>query len=205
MYPRNAARRRDGKARQVASAPAPATASGQARPARAGHVPIDPVGDLIRPEDYSGHVESRGIAHRRLGGCSQDTDPVGQCRVQPVPQHPELQRVEQLVDLLAVPRNGAQVVWPHLQRHVADQLRELAVAQDACQVIAQCVARLALDLVDAVNQVGQRAELGDPPCRGLFPDTRDARQVVAGVAAQGSEVGILRRGQPVLSPRRTLA
>ena len=66
------------------------------------------------------------------------------------------------------------------------------------QVRAQRVTDLALDLVDVVDQRLQRPVLGDPLGGGLLPHARDAGQVVARVAAQRREVGVLRRGEPVL-------
>ena len=61
------------------------------------------------------------------------------------------------------------------RRQVADQRGELAVAQHAGQVLAQRVAGLALDLVDAVDQRGQRAELGDPLRSRSSPPRRGCR------------------------------
>ncbi len=78
------------------------------------------------------------------------------------------------------------------------QLGELAVAEDVAEVVAERVAGLALDLVDPVDQVLERAELHDPLGRGLLADAGDGGQVVARVAAQGGEVRVLGRGQPVL-------
>ena len=78
------------------------------------------------------------------------------------------------------------------------QLGELPVAEDVAEVLAERVACLALDLVDAVDQVLERAELHDPLGRGLLADAGDGGQVVARVAAQRGEVRVLGRGQPVL-------
>ncbi len=66
------------------------------------------------------------------------------------------------------------------------------------RLLAERVAGLALDLVDPVDQVLERAELHDPLGRGLLADAGDGGQVVARVAAQGGEVRVLGRGQPVL-------
>ena len=117
---------------------------------------------------------------------------------EPVAQDPELQGVEDLVHLVAVPLAEVQVVRADTQRHVADELGELAVALDAGDVGAQRVTGLAGDLVDPVDQGGQRPELLDPLGRGLLADAGDAGQVVAGVTAQRREVGVLRRRQAVL-------
>lgn len=74
----------------------------------------------------------------------------------------------------------------------------MAVELDRLQVVAQGLADLALDLVGALDQLGERAVLGDPLGGRLLADARDARQVVRRVAAQGREVGVLLRAQSVL-------
>jgi hypothetical protein len=84
------------------------------------------------------------------------------------------------------------------QRHRPGQLGQLPVEQHRGQVVAQLLARLAGDLADPVDQLGQRAELPDPLGRRLLADAGDAGQVVARVAAQRGEVGVLGRGQAVL-------
>ena len=117
---------------------------------------------------------------------------------QPVPQHPELEVVEQPVDLVAVPGLHAQRVGGLRQRHVLDQIGELAVEHDVRQVGAQRVADLARHRVDLVDQGLQRAVFGDPLGRRLLPHARDAGQVVARVAAQRREVRVLLRGEAVL-------
>src|ERR671929_9762 len=73
-----------------------------------------------------------------------------------------------------------------------------AVELDGLQVLAEVLACLALDLVDALDQLGEGAELVDPLRRRLLADSGDARQVVGRVAAQGREVGVLGGRQPVL-------
>ena len=135
---------------------------------------------------------------RRADGAD---DAVRQRLVQAVAEHAELERVEQLVDRLPVPGGRQQVARYGADRlggQVGEQRGELAVAQHAGQVLAQRVAGLALDLVHPVDERGQRAELGDPLARGLLPHARDAGQVVARVAADRGEVGVLGRGEPVL-------
>jgi hypothetical protein len=84
------------------------------------------------------------------------------------------------------------------QRHILDQLGQLPVEHHRGQVGPQRLADLAAHGVGLVDQLLQRAVLGDPLGGGLLPDARDAGQVVAGVAAQRGEVRVLRRGQPVL-------
>ena len=151
-----------------------------------------PAGQLAGLERAAAHVEALvdlGIGRR-------------QRLEQPLPQHPELEVVEQPVDLVAIPRLHAQRVGGLRQRHVLDQVGQLAVEHDVRQVGAQRVADLALHRVDLVDKRLQRAVLGDPLRRGLLPHARDAGQVVARVAAQRGEVRILLRGQPVLVEHR---
>ena len=143
---------------------------------------------FARLERAAAHVEA--LVHLGIGR--------GQRLEEAVAQHPELQVVEQAMDLVAVPRLHPQRVGRLRQRHVLDQVGELAVEHHVRQVGAQRVADLALDGVDVVDQRLQRPVLGDPLRRGLLPHTRDAGQVVARVAAQRREVGVLLRGQPVL-------
>ena len=167
-----------------------------------------PAGDLIGAENGSLHLEPRqvGLVHRGArGGRRGARQAVGEGLVEPVPQHPELEGVEELVDRLPVPRPRHQVGWRGTHRgfrQVADQRGELAVAQHAAEVLAQRVAGLALDLADAVDQLLERPELRDPLRRGLLPHPGDAGQVVAVVAAQRREIRVLGRRQPVLLDQR---
>ena len=59
------------------------------------------------------------------------------------------------------------------------------------EVLAQRVAGLAAHLVHAVDQLVEGPELADPLLRRLLPHPRDAREVVARVAPQRREVGVL--------------
>ena len=122
----------------------------------------------------------------------------GQRGEQPVAQHLELEVVEQRVDLLPVPRREHQLVRGVRQRDVAHHFGEFTVEQDVRQVLAQRVTDLAADLVDVVDQADEIAVLPDPLGGGLLPHPGDAGQVVARVAAQRREVGVLRRCEPVL-------
>ena len=118
---------------------------------------------------------------------------------QPLPEHPELQIVEDPVDGLAVVRQrrevGRRVV---VDRDLPDQFGQPAVHQHVRQVLPQRVADLAAHLVDPVDQRGEAAELPDPFGRRLLPHPGNAGQVVRRVAAQGRVVGVLQRRQPVL-------
>ena len=120
-------------------------------------------------------------------------------REQPLAQHAELQVVEELVHLLAVPLLAGQVVELDLEVDVADELGEPAVAARRCARCSRSASpTLPLTVSTLVDQRAQRAVLADPLRRGLLAHARDAGQVVARVAAQRGEVGVLRRRQPVL-------
>ena len=94
---------------------------------------------------------------------------------------------------------GALQVGDRLgQLDVTHHLGEAAVELDGLQVVAEVLPGLALDLVDALDQLRERTELVDPLRGRLLADAGDARQVVGRVAAQGGEVGVLRGRQPVL-------
>ena len=75
-----------------------------------------------------------------------------QCVEQPVSQHPEFEVVEQSVDLVPVPRLHAQRVGGLGQRHVLDEIGELAVEHDVREVGPQRIADLALHGVDLVHE-----------------------------------------------------
>ncbi len=102
------------------------------------------------------------------------------------------------MDLVPVPGHRPQVERADLERYVAGKLGELPVAQHVTEVLAELVPGLAFDLVHPVDQLGERAELGDPLRGGLLPHPRDARQVVARVATQRREVRVLHGREAVL-------
>ena len=79
---------------------------------------------------------------------------------------------------------------------------ELPVEHHGGKVGAQRLSDLAPHTFDVVDQVLQRAVFDDPLGGGLLPHPGDARQVVAGVAAQRREVRVLLRCEPVLLDHR---
>ena len=73
---------------------------------------VEPRHELVSAEPAADDVEALvGLGLDRL-----------QRRVQPLAQHPELQRVEELVHLVAVPLAEVQVVRPDVERHRAGEL-----------------------------------------------------------------------------------
>ena len=76
----------------------------------------------------------------------------GQRVEQPVAQHPELEIVEQPVDLVAVPRQQSQGIRGLGQRHVPHQMGQLPVQHDTGKIGAQRISDLAPDAVDVVHQ-----------------------------------------------------
>ena len=178
---------REGDAERVPGAPAPGATD-------------------LHPDAYAGGERSQegrhpaggehpGVDVEALLGLGLDGRQGG---VEPLPQDPELQRVEDLVHLVAVPLAEPELGGVDVQRYVPDQLGEPAVAHHRGDPGPQVVPDLALDLIDVVDQVRHVAVLLDELGGGLLPQPGDAGQVVAGVAAQRCELGVLRRRQAVL-------
>ncbi len=170
--------------RHHAGAAPPATLGRDPDPRAGGRMDLQPRPYPARAEHLAGELDCR--ISLRLGGL--------QGGVEPIAQHPELERVEHLVHLVAVPRPPLQVVDAQRQLQVADQAVELVVAQHVGEVDAQVVAGLTGDLVDVFDHALHRAVAGDPLRRGLRADAGHAEQVVAGLPHQGGEVAVpLRR------------
>ena len=171
-----------------AGAAAPAAAQAHPDPAAGAGVLLQPARHLVRAEHgrRSRRSRSRPPARLAVSVWNSRSRSTRNCRLS-----------KSLCTSSRSHWPSTQVLRADRHRHVPDQLGQLPVAQHAGQVRPQRVAGLALDLVDPLDQRGQRAELADPLGRGLLADARHARQVVAGVAAQRGEVRILRGGQPV--------
>ena len=174
-------------------APAPGAARRDADRLRAARVLGQPLGQVA-------WTRARRRRPRNLRSASGSAD--SQCLVQPVAQHPELERVEDAVHGVSVPLLHAQVAGLHLDGNVAHQLGQLAVAHHVAEMRAQRIAGLARDLVHPIDEVAEAAELADPLGRGLLPHPGDVGQVVAGVAADRREVGVLARRQAVALAHR---
>ncbi len=110
----------------------------------------------------------------------------------------DLQGVQDHGERRAVVRSALQVGDRLRQLDVAHHLGEAAVELDRLQVIAEVLPGLALDLLGALDEVGERTELVDPLRGGLLTDAGDAREVVRRVTAQRREVGVLAGREAVL-------
>ena len=179
----------DGQGADVAGAPGPLADDVDAGALPRADVLVEPAGDLGRRQHVAVDVEARlGLGGDRVEGLEQ-----------PLPQHPELEAVEHLVHLFAVPGLAFELVDGDAQRHVADQLVEPAVAQHAVEVLAEGVADLAADLVDVGDDPRQVAVGGDPLRRRLGADAGDPGEVVGRLAHQRREVAVaLRRHEVAL-------
>ena len=115
---------------------------------------------------------------------------------EPVAQHPELQPVEDLVHLVAVPDLAGQLGHSTSSGTSLTSSVEPAVAQHAVEVLAQRLAGLALDLVDVRRRRRSRSPNWLIHLVAVFgPDAGHAGQVVAGDSpTQRGEVGVLRSG-----------
>ena len=148
-----------------------------------------------------GHTTRRDVRDSQVGRSVGRGRLVAAAEVveQPLSKGRELQGVEDLVDGVAVPlgREG-QVGGDGGQVEVADERVDAPVAEHVVEVLAQRVAGLARDLLDVGHQRVERAVGGDPLGGGLGPDAGNAGQVVAGLAHQCGEVGIVVGGDAVL-------
>ena len=141
-----------------AGAAAPGAGDGDADAAAVG-VLVEPGRQLAGAEPDAGDVEALvGLGLDRL-----------QRRVQPLAQHPELQGVEELVDLVAVPLAELQVVRTDVQRDVALELGQPAVGQDLDRWSRSASPVLPLTSSTRSTSGVERAELADPLGRGLLP------------------------------------
>ncbi len=162
---------------------------------RPGAVLGQPRGELAGAQHRAVHLDSGG--RRRLLGALLGARVDG---VQPVAQAlvTDLQGAQEHLERLAVVGPARQLLGAAGQLDVADHLRQPAVELDRLQVLAEVGARLALDLLGALHQLRERAELVDPLRGGLLADAGDAGEVVGRVAAQRREVRVLGGGQAVL-------
>ena len=142
------------------------------------------------------------LARTRAGGLEVEAGPVDlllglEGLEETVAQHPELEAVEQGVDLLPVPGPHREVGRHQRQLEVGHQGVELAVADDVAEVLAQRLTRLALDLLGPVDDVVEPVVLDDPLGGRLRADAGHAGQVVGGLPHERRELGVAGRRQAV--------
>ena len=104
-----------------------------------------PGGHRPRFQRAASHIEA--VLNFGFGG--------GQRVEQPVAQHPELEVVEELMDLVAIPGQQTQGVGCLGQGHVAHQMGEFAVEQHGGQVLAQRIPDFAPHVLHVVHQALQ--------------------------------------------------
>ena len=109
----------------------------------------------------------------------------------PRDQRLELEAREDVAHGLSIHRLDLEVVRADRQLDVGQQAVQRAVASDGVEVLAEVVAHHAGDLVGVVEQRVERPELRQPLDRGLLADLRHAGQVVARLAHERSDVGVL--------------
>ena len=110
----------------------------------------------------------------------------------------ELQAREDVAHRLRVDRLHGEVVRPDRQLDIAQQRVQRPVAAHVVEVLAEVAADDAGDLVGVLEQRVEAPPLVQPLDRGLLADLRHAGQVVARLADEGGDVGIVRRRQAVL-------
>jgi len=103
----------------------------------------------------------------------------------------KLEGVQERLDLLTVPFADGHVLRAEVEGDVGVELVELLVAEHVAEVFADALAGLALDLVDAGDELVEVAVLEEPFGGGLRADSRHARQVVAGLADQGGQLPVV--------------
>ena len=165
----------------------PGARTGDARTSLAAGVLGKPGGDLTGLE--AGDVDREPFVGLRLGRRQRG--------VQTVAKHPELQGVEHPVHLVAVPGTDREVVRPHRQRDITDELVDPPIEQDLSEVGLHRLSGLALELVDVVGERAEVAVLVEPLGGGLGTDPGHARQVVAALAHEGGQVRVEPGGDAV--------
>ena len=178
---------------------ASAAASAVAKPMRDGRPPstttvtptspsrgVEPRAEVGRRRlDRDGHGHGRGGGHR--GHLLLDAGELGDARDERL----ELEAREDVAHGLGIHRLHFEVLRADGQLDVAQQAVERAVATHVVEVLAQVAADDAGDLVGVLEQRVERAELAEPLDRGLLADLGHAGQVVARLADERGDVGVL--------------
>ena len=147
----------------------------------------------LEPREEIGRrrLDRDGHGHGRRGGHGRhlllDPGELGDARDERL----ELEAREDVAHGLGVHRLHVEVLRADGQLDVAQQAVERAVAADVVEVLAEVAADDAGDLVGVLEQGVERAELPEPLDRGLLAHLRDAGQVVARLADERRDVGVL--------------
>ena len=109
----------------------------------------------------------------------------------PLVKRAELQGIHDTRQLGAVGGPQDQVrSGRHIQVEVSHQAVQATIAHNVAHMIAQRLTRLALDPVGMSDHAVETVVEIDPLRRGLGTDSGHARQVVAGLAHQSSQLGV---------------
>ncbi len=143
-------------------------------------------------EEGEGGGRLRRLGRRpRLGGAT-DLGPVEALLLQhPVEQGAELEPTEEVAHGLLVDGPPRQVFGDHGQLDVADERVEPTVADRVLGVVAQVLPHDALDLVAVLEDAVEAAVLLQPLERRLLAHLGDAGQVVARLAHERRDLGVL--------------
>ena len=128
-------------------------------------------------------------------------------RWQPLDQRPELVLAEQPHDGVAVVVAETRGLEIDLDRQVADDRRQLPTHEHLLAVLAQLVAQLlGRDVVEALEERVERAELADELRGGLLAHPRHAGNVVGRVSLERLVIDHLVRPQPepLVDPRHVV-
>ena len=169
-----------------------------------GALPADGNGDRTGPLRQPGeHIDGR---RRRCGGRGLGLDHLVATRWrpevltqrlgQPVVEGPELQEVEQFPQLLGVGHRVAEVVEPHRQLDISNQLHQPDVAPGLVLVLLQVLAELGRLLGGVGEDPVEVAVSVDQLRRRLLAHAGDTGQVVRGVPPEGCVLHVLARLHP---------
>ena len=166
----------------LAGAGAPGALDGDPGAGLRAGVGVEPAAHLAGGQPHALELEARVVDERGVLHVPRLEEPVA--------QHPELQRVEERVDQVAVPRLGLEVGRRDFEVEVADQGVEPPVADHVAEVVAQGLALLAGDLVGMGDHVVETVVLVDPAGGEARPDAGHTGKVVGGLADDRRELGV---------------
>jgi len=150
---------------------------------------VGPVADDVHRDHATGRREeacdvARLVPLHGLHGRSRVPAP-GQDAEHPVAQDAELERREEVLDRLPVPGAPVQLVRPHRQLQVGQEVVQATVAHDVGEVGAQRLTGPAGHRVDRCDEAVQSAVLAEPLGRRLRAHAGHAGEVVGGLAHEG--------------------